>query len=434
MISSKYNIIIPVNDEKYVFNLASQCLLQVGQDLADFMEGKITDIDLSIEELEQLYKNGILVDSFEFELGRLKSNINSLKYDRSRYGVFISMTSGCNLNCTYCYQDKRKEMGENSYLTTKEWSIMYRHFRCEIEKYNIKQFVVSLFGGEPMYDDMMCQIIVRDLRKLEKQYPNLKVQMALITNGTLFNDNNIVFYLDMLDSIQITLDGVQEIHDQFRIYPDGKGSFNKIIEGLKLIKKYSEKLERRAEICVRVNVNDESVDRAEELVDYLVDLGIDKYITSLSFHEIFDTQSEVSSNGGDPVKKNVELAKKMSDINYYIISKGIRVYKELAGPCIAKMSTGYAIDEKLNIYGCPGVIYSEVHGKLLENGEIKITDKKWYDFYLEDSKCIDKCKYAPICYGGCTWAKGNKENDCMKAVYDATIVSKLKAYILSKYV
>lgn len=434
MISSKYNILIPINGENYVFNLASQCLLKVDKELAEYIQGEKNNISLSEQEQQQLADNGILVSSYELEFDRLKSNINSLKYDRSRYGVFISTTSGCNLNCTYCYQDIRKDICEKQYLTPENWAVMYNYFIKEIEKYNIKYFVVSLFGGEPMYNDKMCQTIAYDLRKLENKFPLLKVQMVLITNGTLFNEDNVEFYLKNIDTIQITIDGIKQIHDKYRIHTDGSGSFDEIIRGLQLLKDKSKQIDGAAEICLRVNVNNDTVENAKELVDYLVNIGISDYITSLSFHEIFDTQSDVLNNGGDPVEKNVELAMKICDLNFYIIKKGIRVFKELSGPCIGKMATGYAIDEHLHLYACPGIIYSEIQGKLNENGETEIFDRGWYDFYLNDSKCVEKCKYAPICYGGCTWAKGKKENDCMKEIYDKTIVPKLSAYILSKYV
>lgn len=432
MVASRYNIIIPANGQSYVFNLASQCLIEANDELVSYLNNERSDLDLTAEEQQELYNNGIIADSHEFELARLKSNVNSLKFDRSRFGIFLSTTAGCNLNCTYCYQDKRKELNAKGYVTPETWAVMLKHFKSEIKQHRVKQFVVSLFGGEPMNDDTMCQQIVRNLKALEAETEGLKVQLVLITNGTLFTEENVGFYLKNVGTIQITLDGLKETHDQFRAYPDGTGSFDKIVEGLKLINKYNVGNDP-SEVCIRVNVNDDTVNNAKELIDFIVDNELHKGITALSFHEIFGTQGDVIEAGGDCDSKNVELAKKICQLNFYVISKGIRVFRELSGPCIAKMATGYAVDEDLNIYGCPGIIYSEVHGKLQENGEIQIQNKGWYDYYLDDPDCINVCKYAPICYGGCNWARGNKEKDCMREIHDATIVSKLQAYIMSKY-
>lgn len=312
---------------------------------------------------------------------------------------------------------------------------MLRHFKAHIKKHGVKYFVVSLFGGEPMHDANMCQTIVLDLRELEKEIDGLNIQIAIITNGTLYTKENVDFFVKEIDSIQITLDGTEDIHDKFRIYSNGEGSFKKIIENLKLIKEVQHRIGKKstADICIRVNVNSDTVEHARVLVDYLVDNDLSTSIGALEFHEIFGTQGDVIENGGDPEVKNIDLAKQICDLNFYVLTKGIPVSKELSEPCIAKMAAGYAIDENLNVYGCPGLIYSDIHGNLDESGEINIFDKTWYDYQLNDPKCIDGCRYSPICYGGCNWARGEKENDCFREVYDATIVLKLQAYIMSKY-
>jgi len=433
MISSIYNYIVPINDRKYIFNLASQSIIHAEGELAQFFTGENPDFKFTSEEQQELLNNGILVESREMEVARLKNNINSLRYDRSRVGVFLSTTAGCNLNCTYCYQDKRKELNTNDYITPENWEVLLNHITSEIDKYNVKQFLVSLFGGEPMKDDVMCQRIVRDLKELEADRPNFKVQFVLITNGTLFTEENVEFYANNIGTIQITMDGTKEIHDKFRIYPDGTGSFDKIVSGLKLLGKHMKNMDKRMhEICLRINVNDDTADATKEFVDYLIDSGLQEMITAISLHEIFETQGEIIAHGGEN-RENIELAKKISELMLYAVSKGFRVPKAVAGPCIAKMATGYAIDENLNLYGCPGIVYSETHGQLLNDGTISITNPNWYNYYLNDPKCIDSCKYAPICYGGCNWAKDKQEKDCLKEIYDASLIPKLQAYILSKY-
>lgn len=430
MIGSKYNVVIPVNDKNYVFNLASQCLIEANEEITSYLKNDSNNLNLSKNELDELYNNGIIVDSFDHEVSRLKSNVTSLKFDRSRFGVFLSLTSGCNLNCTYCYQDKRKKLNKKGYLTPENWQIIYKHFKQEIAKFNVKYFIVDLFGGEPMLDDTMLQKIVTDLRNLETD--KLKVKLVMITNGTLFTKDNIDFYCNNIGTIQITLDGLKDVNDKFRIYSDGSGSFDTITKNLRLIEDHN-KGDNPCELCLRVNVNEDTVNQAREFVDFVIKDGIHEGITTLAFHEIFSTQGDVICNNGDCISNNINLAEKIAALNFYVISKGIKVYKDLSGPCIAKMATGYAIDEDLNVYGCPGIIYSEVQGKLLNNGDIKVLDKMWYDYYLNDPKCIDTCKYAPICYGGCNWVRGKKEKDCKREILDISIVPKLQAYIMSKY-
>lgn len=432
MVASKYNLLLDIEGKEYLFNLASQCLISCDHDLVDFLNGN-QEIRLSKGEETSLYENGIIVDSHEFEVSRLKSNISSLKFDKTKMAAFISTTSACNLNCTYCYQDIRKELNCKKYMTESNWKVVIEYFKNEIKKYNTKLFAVSLFGGEPMFNDSMCQQIITDLRRLEDIFPELVIQCVLITNGTLFNESNIKFYLDNIDNIQITLDGIKEINDSFRIYPNGEGSFDKIISSLKLIKKHKTS-DILSTICLRINVNKETVNKSKELIDYLIDKNLTQAITSIKFHEIFGTQGEIILDGNDERDNDIELAKEIVKLNYYLIENGIKVFKEISGLCIGKLANGYTVDEQLNIYACPGLLYSDVHGKISTDGKLIIDNKKWYDYHLEEAKCINFCKYAPICYGGCTWAKGENEKDCMRDIFDATLVDKLKTYIISQYI
>lgn len=432
MVASKYNVFIQINEQKFIFNLASRCLLGSNDELVEFLKGRNTDIVLSDDEEKSLYDNGIIVDSHELEVSRLKGNIRTLKYDRTQMAAFISTTSACNLSCTYCYQDCRKEKGKKKYINMAKWEILLKYFTDEIEKNGTKIFTVSIFGGEPMTNDAMCKHMLQDLKNLENIFPKLQVKCNMITNGTLFTKENIGFYLKNLENIQITLDGLKEINDKLRIYPDGKGSFDEIIEAIKLFKEHR-KNENESTLCLRVNVNKDTVKRARELVDFLIDEDLVKGITAINFHEIFGTQGDVIKDGSDLNDNDVELAKEIVGLNYYLIEKGIKVYKDLGGPCIGKMMNGYTVDEELNVYACPGLLYSEVHGKIDDSVKMNINSHRWYDFYLSESECVNHCKYAPVCYGGCTWAKGENERDCMKSIYDATLVDKLKAYIISQY-
>jgi len=433
MIPSKYNIIVPVNDKSYIFNLASQCLVEINEELTKFLNGEIKLINFTDEEKKELHDNGIIVDNHNFETARLKANINFLKFDRSKMGAFLSTTSGCNLSCTYCYQDIRKDIEEKKYISKENWGIILNHFRMEIKKNNTKLFAASIFGGEPMLGGDMCKKIIKDLRELQDDFPDLNLQCVLITNGTLFNEENVEFYLNNVDNIQITLDGLKEINDQFRIYPDGSGSFDKIINSIKLLDRYRTE-DKQSSLCLRVNVNRETVDKAKQFINYLVENNLNSGITSIDFHEIFSTQRDIIEKGSDLKDKDIELAKEISNLNFYLLDKGIKVFRKLGGPCLGKMSTGYVIDEELNIYACPGLLYSEVQGKIEKNGNIDIENKRWFDFFLDDFECVDTCKYAPICYGGCTWEKGENERNCMRHIYDATLISNLQAYIFSKYV
>ena len=56
------------------------------------------------------------------------------------------------------------------------------------------------------------------------------------TNAILINKNNIQFIKKNINSLGISLDGVEEINDLTRMYQNGKGSFEDFSKGLKILR------------------------------------------------------------------------------------------------------------------------------------------------------------------------------------------------------
>ena len=426
MVASKYNVIFQIGQKNYVYNTSSQALIEIDNSVLNYLNDP-QNTYINPEYVTGLLENGIMVESARLDLLRLKNNVNNLKYDRLHVGVFIGLTSSCNLCCTYCYQDVRRKPDLNKdYIDNENWSKMYSYFQCCIARDRIEKFTFFLFGGEPMLNSERLQDIISDLEKLRTE--QTKISIVLITNGTLFTSENACFFAEKIDSIQITVDGTQKVHDQARVDRDGNGSFERIYNSIKLL--ISSK--PQGELNIRMNVSADTVGEAYKFIDFMVTDGLHQAITSIKFSEIFSTQAEVQETNGQSENGDCELAEKIGKLYIYAAKKGVRTYKDLGGPCIGKMNYSYSIDENLNIYVCPGLIYSENQG-FLSGETIKITNPQWYEFVQEDTKCLDTCKYAPICYGGCNWSKGKKEKNCMKSIYDVSLVPKLQAYTMSTY-
>ena len=57
----------------------------------------------------------------------------------------------------------------------------------------------------------------------------------MTTNGTLMSEEIIYFLVENEIDLLISLDGPQSEHDKHRIYPSGKGSYQKVNSNLELI-------------------------------------------------------------------------------------------------------------------------------------------------------------------------------------------------------
>lgn len=415
MVISKYNVIFKNNEKKYVYNMSSKALLEIDEKIEGFLEKKDFEIDESTKQI--LYESGIVVESEEFEISRMINNMNNVRYDSRRLGIFISLTPSCNLNCVYCYQDARKEINEcNRFLSQTNWGKIYNFLQKSIDEKKLESITIFLFGGEPMLKSSVLENYIKDLRKLQT-----KVVIVLITNGTLFNKDNIEFYCKNIDSMQITIDGISETHDRMKPYKDGRGSFCDIIENIKLLVDNNVQ-----ELMLRVNLNKETLTSVYKLVDYMCEEGINKNITAVKFAPIFLTQNEIKSC--NTIDNSNLTPEELGDLYLYSARKGLKTYKDLdGGLCVGKVQSGLTIDENLNIYSCPGVLYQDVSG-ILEDNNIVIKSEKWYQFLNDDSQCIRTCKYAPICFGGCKWSK-----ECNKKLFEGAFKKILQAYVISFY-
>lgn len=148
------------------------------------------------------------------------------------------VTEKCNMSCKYCFErdfHKNHPCEDMSYLTaTKGVNWLYQNALNEEKK---KSVGILLFGGEPLMRPDVCAKIF-DQALIRKKETGIDFNVNLITNGTLFNKDIEYFLLKYSSlnphfSCQISLDGVQEAHDMYRVYPNGKGSFEKIVSSLK---------------------------------------------------------------------------------------------------------------------------------------------------------------------------------------------------------
>jgi uncharacterized protein len=101
-----------------------------------------------------------------------------------------------------------------------------------------KNIFFSWHGGEPTLAGID---FFRRAVKLQKKYQpsGSRVLNGMQTNATLLNEEWCKFLSDEGFLVGVSIDGPEELHDNFRIYKDGKGSFKKTLCGYELLKKYN---------------------------------------------------------------------------------------------------------------------------------------------------------------------------------------------------
>ena len=129
----------------------------------------------------------------------------------------IIVTNRCNLDCNYCFF---KRENQDQSLTPELVLERVKHFKN-----------IVFTGGEPLLNFNWIKEFI-----LLAQEKNIHFnKFMLFTNGTLLNQNKLDFLKKFDVDINISLDGPRFVHDANRVFPDGSGSFDKVMRAVKLL-------------------------------------------------------------------------------------------------------------------------------------------------------------------------------------------------------
>ena len=164
-------------------------------------------------------------------------NIQYPRVWQSFYLMAKPIGAVCNLDCTYCYYLEKEKL----YLhDPQKWLMSEKVLEQFIAQYiysSTEPEVLFIWhGGEPIMRgiDFFQKVVA-----LQQKYAGGKViGNSLQTNGTTLTDDWCRFFRDNRFHIGFSIDGPEHCHDRYRVYNDGRPSFDRAIRGLELLQKY----------------------------------------------------------------------------------------------------------------------------------------------------------------------------------------------------
>lgn len=154
--------------------------------------------------------------------------------------IILKIASRCNLYCTYCHWFRDKEVFKEPKVFQKD---VEDAFFVRLKSYlsrnpEIKELSLIFHGGEPLlFPKERYQAFFDKVDLLEKEL-DVKLPMAMTSNGTMMTDDWARFLLERRIGVSISLDGTEGMHDQHRIDRFGRGSHHKVLEGLQNLRSY----------------------------------------------------------------------------------------------------------------------------------------------------------------------------------------------------
>ena len=139
----------------------------------------------------------------------------------------VILTSNCNLQCKYCFGESLEDF-DNDFLDLDVDYDLPRRINYDLELLSKfweqdPDMVLTFYGGEPL----LCTDEIKKIMSLVKSR-----HFMIQTNGLLL-DKLEPDYINRFHTILVSLDGDEVLTDYYR----GKGTFRKVIDNIKLIKK-----------------------------------------------------------------------------------------------------------------------------------------------------------------------------------------------------
>jgi len=425
---SNFTIFKKNNNKYWFYNTLYNSFLEIETDdhetdniLNNILNNNFQDINFDINKFKLLEDNHIFTQLTSSEEHKLFENIYYENYFFNDTAIItIAPDLKCNFRCIYCYQ----EQYNNSDVLNFDKENFVEKFEGFIEKYiiekNIKKLGIVWFGGEPfLYFDAFTKLSENIKNFCIKN--SIKYKFDVITNGSILNSKIIKTMNDLpINSLQITIDGIKEIHDSMRKAKSGGGTFDIIIKNLKLMLQ-----ETNTKISIRNNTGNENdqITNYKNFVNEFYNI-FSEYIKTERLVIEWPVLITDTNNYKNNAKTN-EYAKNFNNYLKTLIEVGHspkQIFKLAPPYCTARTNNNLVIGPNQNIYKCwehigdTSYIIGNIENK---NHPINFNEAKWkiiggFNF---NNKCLN-CKLLPVCLGGCPL---NKENPTCPVYYNENV-------------
>lgn len=245
----KYCAQTPVDEGMLLFHLLTRELLL----LTDDEYAKLTELDYLKEHWFVVPEN--LDEKKHADMLRW---VQQTTYVKPQYitTYVILPTTDCNAHCFYCFEKGRSRIPMSEETARKTAHYIIEH--CGGEKVRL-----SWLGGEPLLNLPVIDLICDELRREGIAYVS-----DMTSNGYLFNDSVIqtATALWNLQSVQITLDGTEEVYNRSKAYVHSEESPYQVV-----LSNVERLLDAKIDVRIRLNIDLYNAENLLTLVEELAE-------------------------------------------------------------------------------------------------------------------------------------------------------------------
>ncbi|MEQ5113728.1 anaerobic sulfatase maturase [Providencia vermicola] len=333
----------------------------------------------------------------------------------------------CNIKCEYCFylekenvfheqpaQDQHDVMPDN---------VLRRYIKDYIQSHAGEQVDFSWQGGEPTLAGLE---FFERVVKYQKQYAQGKtITNSVQTNAIAINRQWAQFFADHHFLIGVSIDGLEAVHDKYRISVNGNPTFERVKKAIQLLIEYG------VEFNTLTVVNDQNWRKGKETYRALKALGstffqfipiveVDRRFPHIQGGHYAPGPNAVMAPFSVPAEGYGQF---MADIFDEWIHQGdigkvyIRLFDSLLGTwmgypastCVQSKTCGQAliIESNGDVYSCDHYVYPANRlGNVQQHSLSRIVSSKQQvrfgqNKYDKLTNLCQRCEVQSLCYGGC---------------------------------
>lgn len=331
-----------------------------------------------------------------------ENNITTLNF-------WFHLTDNCNLNCDYCYISTLETKKNMSRL------VIFQFIDKLIETLTmyplIQNVTIKLAGGEPLSTFNQWKNLIKILiAKIEEK--NIFLKLRILTNLTIVNMKMIEFFKKYNIILGISLDGLENYHNQYRKFKNGNGSFSTVQANI--LKLQQEDIP----FAILVTISNNNMDGIIELVKFLLKNNITFRL------------ADAKGVFNDRVKLQTILDSCHALMDNYIEKGFSPKYKYVL--CDLNMITSSNTPCSMGVNSCAIYIDGSIYfchsqfgtnnplGSIFDNDNIVSILQKGMKFHSLSEEC-NLCEFRTICAGGCPLYRTEANKSPMCSIFKSSI-------------
>lgn len=311
-------------------------------------------------------------------------------------GVVYMVTAACNLRCTYCYADAG-DYPVNLY--ERRMALDAARFVIDNAARTGGNVAYLNFhgGGEPTLDFELITTAVEWARDYaEREYDAVSVNASMVTNG-LMSDAKVEWIAEHVDSVQVSHDGPESIHDLQRPTVQGGSSHRRVEEVIGLLSG------RVPDLMVKSTISRATVGRMSEIARYMCEtFDLERF----HFGPVLGTGRGRSVLFGEPdadeFVRNYYKAQRIADEfgKTIVVSGALSTFPNVRRTYCGVTDPNFSLTSDGHISSCYEIMYDDdlraphaFYGRYnREERTFEVDGRRIAKLRLHDVNSIDKCQ------------------------------------------